>query len=315
MKLLRVVMIGEEHPYYTITVAFQKKFDLVDTIWWNHYTPQNLDIVVRQHFENNKYDAVFMQLQTDIAILQETVDFMSQKSLVFNWTGDVTEHLNYFTKYAHSSVSLFSNETDVEKMRNLGFRADFLQTGYDHNIYYCTNAKYKYRQPAIVFCANNYKNYGYPLSEHRVEVAQALSSVFKENFVLCGKGWENVSGVSVSCYADNIHEARLYNYCSIAINLSNFNYKRYSSDRLFRELSCGSLVMSHDFQDYQKDFSDGEQLVVWSNIDDLINKCDNYLCDNKKARQIAERGISEAENKYRWTNTAERLIKLINKYK
>lgn len=315
MNVLRIVMVGEEHPNYTITIAFQQKFNIVHTIWWNQHTPENLDAIVRQYYQSNSYDVVFMQLQTDKAILPQTVAYMSESSLVFNWTGDVRINLDFYTKYAPYTISLFTNETDVEKMRLLGFRADYLQTGYDQSYYFCTNQKYKYRQPALVFCGNHHTVDPYPLTNYRVEVVKKLKEVFKEYFLLVGSGWERVDGVTASGYANNVREAELYNYCSIAINLSHFNYKRYSSDRLFRELACGSLVLTHDFQDYEKDFTDGEHFVVWRDIDDLINKCDKYLSDNKTARQIAEIGMREAEKNYRWTSRVDEFIKLINKYK
>jgi len=315
MNLLRIVMVGEEDPHYTITISFQQKFNIVHTIWWNHHTPNSLDILVRKHYESNNYDVVFMQLQTDSAINVNTIEFISERSLVFNWSGDVRDHVNFYTKYGNWVITLFTNETDVEKMRKLGYKSDYLQVGYDHKHYYCTNEKYKYRQPAIVYCANHYPNTNYPLTNYRMEIVKKLSETFKENFLLCGAGWGGVSGVTSSGVANNSHEARLYNYCSIAINLSHFNYKRYSSDRLFREMACGSLVLSHDFQDYQKDFRNEHNLVVWKDIDDLINKCDNYLCDNKKAREIAANGIHEAENKYRWINVVDNFLQLINKYK
>jgi glycosyltransferase involved in cell wall biosynthesis len=313
MNLLRIVILGEEDPHYTITIAFQEKFDKVDTIWWNYHTPENLDLIVRQHFEANKYDAVFMQLQTDLAILPETVAYMSEKSLVFNWTGDVREELNYFTKYGSHVITLFTNETDVNKMISYGYRSDYLQTGYDHKYYYCTNEKYKYRQQGIVFCGNNYSS-KYPLSEYRIKAVRRLATVFKEHFVLYGSGWSEV-GINSSGVSGNVQEARLYNYCSIAINLSHFNYKRYSSDRLFRELACGSMVLTHNFQDYEKDFVNEKHFAVWNDIDDLIDKCDNYLSDNKKAREIAYFGMQEAEKNYRWTNVVDNFIQIINKYK
>ena len=137
MKILRVVLTGEEPPYYTITNAFKSVFDEVDTIYWDEIKNiSEMNGIVRARVQAIKYDAVFMQIQHPEIIELETAKVMSEHSLVFNWSGDVRTDITWYEQIAPYVITLFTNMTDVEKLVSQGYRADYLQCGYDHKYYF-----------------------------------------------------------------------------------------------------------------------------------------------------------------------------------
>jgi len=166
MKILRVVLTGEEPPHYTITEAFKKTFDVVDTIYWDEIKNiSEMNGIVRARVQAIKYDAVFMQIQHPSIIELETAKVMSQNTLVLNWTGDVRTDITWYEEIAPYVITLFTNMTDVEKMRSKGFRADYLQCGYDHKYYF---QKQQHRFNTIGFCGNYYASADFWILNQRV---------------------------------------------------------------------------------------------------------------------------------------------------
>jgi hypothetical protein len=303
-------MNGEEHPHYTITTAFTESFDFVKTIWWQQVN--DLNNLIFNEVTNGNYDAVFLQLQSDGIINEHAAAAISQHSIGFNWTGDVRTEIDWYARMGKYFVTCFTNMTDIEKMRALGLRAEYLQVGYDHNYYYPAPTPFK---DNIVFCANNFDTSGYPLSGLRKEIAISLRNEFRHRFSLYGRNWLKFGIRADLEAADNMKEAEVYRACAIAINCSHFNYSRYSSDRLFREMACGAFVLSHKFKDYNIDFKEGKHLVTWDSIPDLINKCHYYLNHEKERKAIADKGREYAINNATWNVRMIEFKKLIDKYK
>jgi hypothetical protein len=167
----------------------------------------------------------------------------------------------------------------------------------------------------------------------RMVSTERLKNEFGSRFGLYGGGWDkNENNFSLSIlphmnqtqnnyikYADgNIssyaEEGKAYRSCKIAINLSHFEYSRYSSDRMFRILGSGAFCLTHRFPDIEKDFKIDEEVVVWENLDDLCNKIRHYLTNEKERQIIATNGCDLARDKYTWDSFAENLKLIINKY-
>jgi len=311
MKIFRIVLTGEEPPHYTITNAFKSVFDEVDTLYWDEFKDIDLmNQIVQAGVRAKKYDAVFMQIQGAKIISTETAKVLSENSLVFNWTGDVRTDISWFIEIAPYVVTLFTNNTDVKKLRGLGFNSECLQCGYDHKIYF---NKEKKRNDNIAFCGNYYPEMQFPLTHERVEVVKLLKTYYPDNFNLYGDKWDKVSFKSEGL-ANNEWEALLYNTTSLALSISHFNYSRYFSDRLLREMACGCCVLSHRFQDCELEFEDGRQIVYWDNHKDLLRKIDYYLSNPKKARTIGNEASEYVSKNYTWEVFAQKLKKLIKQY-
>lgn len=297
MKLLRIVIKGEENPNYTITKAFEQAFGEVDTIWWEDYSTSELNHKLIEVISAGQYQAVFMQIQKAGVIYPETAKMMSLRCPVFNWTGDVSTNLTAYTEIADHVTTLFTNTHDVEALKVMGFRSKYLQVGYDH-VYYQNQSKQRQRQ--IVFCGNYYPDAKFPLTEERVQMARRLKQEFGQQFLLFGKGWEKV-GIQNDGYLTNQAEADVYNNSLIAINYSHFNYGRYYSDRLLRELACGCYVVSHDFKDWQKEFKNAKAdagISFHATLDGMVIAISEILADETKKENID--GVEWAKENRTW---------------
>lgn len=315
LRMIRVVLDGEEAPHYTVTKAFEKQFEVVDTIWWQKYPDRTqLGHVLEASVLVSKPDVVFMQIQQGGVISPDVVRKISKTALVINWTGDVRSDINWYIELGKAgALTLFTNNTDVEKMRKLKLKADYLQIGYDHMYYYPQPEVKKLHN--IVFCGNYYPEHDFPLTRQRVQAVHALKTAFGDGFNLYGGGnWKNIQ-LHPECPADNESEAKIYNACSIAISISHFDYKRYYSDRLLRELACGAFVLSHRFQDCELEFKDGEHLVYFDTKEEMIELCKYYYNKPELRAKIGASAAAHVKKHCTWEVRVKELQTLIEKYR
>lgn len=313
MKCLRIVIHGEEHPNYTITKSFEKAFDSVETIWWHNWYNNRAELnrIIKSKVESENYDFIFMQLQEGGVINQDTFENIYNKIPIFNWTGDVRNNLDYFTPIGNHVISLFSNDTDTHKMRELGFRSDYLQTGYDHTYYYNTN---QHRLNKIVLIANNYNHGYFANSGKREEMAYALKAEFQDDFMLFGNNWQHIDHKSRLTHSKE-EERDIYNGALLAINISHINCAKYYSDRKLRAMACGCLVLSETYQESEHEFIVGKDYDNWDTIDELIKKCHHYILNRDEALKIGKNSSTLVIEKCTWDYRMGELKELIQKYK
>ena len=258
---------------------------------------------VLSHF---KPDLVFIQIQAK-GILQSTIeDLKDSGAFIMHWSGDVRQPLpEVYTDMAQwgCDMTRFSNMEDVRTMRALGFRSEFLQIGYDPEIY--TPDGVKGVAPEIVFMGNNCG--GFPLSQYRRDMVEFLHREYGSRFGLYGSGW---GGLETGNYMGDQHgEAAIYRGAKIGINLSHFDCERYTSDRMFRMMGCGVCVLSHDFNGAKEMFPG---VGRWNNFEELKELIDQYLYfENDNLRKSAAMyGYELAKSAYTFGQMAQNIIKL-----
>lgn len=313
MKCLRIMIDGEEHPRYPIQNAFVSVFGEVETIWWQRWEndKDELQRVVLSKLTNNHYDFVFMQIQQANIIYPETLESAYERMPIFNWTGDVRNDLSYYIPIGKHCITLFSNDTDPQKMRDLGFRSDYLQTGYDTNYYYNKNHN---RKDKIVFLGNNFDHNYFAQSDARVQMVRAMKQAFPSQFEVYGINWKGVDH-SIRPTQDKIEESNILNDSLIALNIPHINCAKYYSDRQLRAMACGCLVLTQEYPEISPEFQVGEHLDTWRNFDELIGLCHFYLENRERAIQIGNNAIERVSNYCTWEYRMEELKLLINKYK
>jgi len=310
LKLLNLHM-GNHNPAFNHALA--KSFDCIHMNWLvygrNSAALQN-EICHRAKIF--KPDYIFLHIQDGDVLTTKTILQLSKKSKVINWTGDVLHPLpqHYIDNGKHIFLTLFSNETDVDNARKQGIKADYLQVGFDDNMFTPNGDTNSFFQP-ILFLGSNYNSTAnYPLSYYREEMVNRVKEEYGSMFGLYGLGWDFAQGN----LTDYNTEGAAYRTCKIAINLSHFEYKRYSSDRIFRIMGSGAFCLSHRYPDMEKDFEIGEDLVVWEDIDDLIAKINYYLQNDDERTRIAANGCAKVRANFTWFNFTENLKQIIKKY-
>jgi glycosyltransferase involved in cell wall biosynthesis len=258
-------------------------------------------------------DTVFLQIQSDTIDGKNTCDYIGNHikalkdkgAFVINWTGDKRNGVpRWMIDFAQNvSVTGFSNEEDVQECHTRGIKAVFLQQGIDTNIFRPDGAATD--TPDIVFLANNYGNQ-FPLSRYRKEAVNALRVKFGNRFRVYGNGWGGDSGnVNSSQY----EEAKVYRGAKIAISISHFNSDRYFSDRLGRALCTGVFVLSHNYVGMDKDFIQGEHIDSFGSINEMVNKCEEYLI-NETRQTIARAGQELASKEFSYQEMVKQILNL-----
>jgi hypothetical protein len=241
-------------------------------------------------------DVVWMQLQDGTVLRPE--DAAALPGITVAWSGDVRQPLPswYWQLGRVIDLSLFSNEYDVDVMHEQGCQAAYMDIGFCGDTWSpngATDPKY----PEILFLGSNFGDGMFPLSKLRREMVERLAEKFGERFACYGHGWNHSRCFPLIEIADEVVALRS---AKIAINLSHYDLERYSSDRLLRALGCGPLVLSHNYQGIEKDWKDGEHLIGWNSIEDLIEKIELYLEHQEIAAAIGELGAAEAHAKHTW---------------
>jgi spore maturation protein CgeB len=306
------IHMGQHNPLFlqALENAF---FDCAHIDWTSyHKNTDALQYDILKAAEELNPDYVFMHTHSGDALSMETIKKLSVKSKVINWTGDVRYPLpqHYIDIGKEIFLTLFSNVNDVEAARKHKVNADFLQVGFDDVAFSPmghTNTSY----PPILFLGSNYAhNIKFPLTELRQQMVDRLKREYGQFFGVYGHGWAEANG-NINTFQE---EGAAYRSCKIAINLSHFDYKRYSSDRLFRIMGSGAFCLTHNYPEIEKDFEVGKELVVWKNLDDLVATINYYLNNPVARNEIALAGCLKARTTFTWNNFAENLITLINEH-
>lgn len=251
-----------------------------------------------------KPDVCFLQVQSPNVISREVLTVLKAfKCKIIHWNGDIRHSTPKWMMDMCPVVynTCFSNMRDVEYTRGLGYKSDFLQIGYDPLIYNPIGDKYT-KEP-IVFMGNNYVDQ-FPLSPFRIEMVRRLKEKYTKFFGVYGGNWDCASG---NINHSQHEEAKHYRGAKIAINLSHFDEPRYTSDRMFRILGTGTLCLAKWYPNIETDFIDGTHLIVWKNVDELIEKIDYYL-DRKT--NIGLQGQQYALQNFTFDKMCENIIKL-----
>lgn len=303
MKIIQVAL-GEQRD---IQRAFSKWGEVVyidctegDKLYFNK--------ILLQAYRDFKPDIVFMQIQTSNHISTVTVRAMSG-SFVANWTGDVKTPVPgwYYNIGRFINVTLFTNMDDVEHLRKRGIRADYLQIGFPEGIFKPEGTKKEAAE--IIFMGGNYGS-RFPLSDFRLTMVDFLYKEYGDRFACYGNGWGRSNG-----WVNQPEEAEIYRGSKIAINLSHFDYERYSSDRIFRIMGAGPLCLTHRYRGVEKDFGIGEHLDVWRDLNELKAKIDYYLNNEEKRKAVAGAGCRYVHENCTWTNRVEEFKRIYENYK
>jgi hypothetical protein len=307
MKLLHIGLFDNHEPQTSLRNALRGISDYYEEYNFPSHKGRVMEVILRA-FQKTNFDVLFLQIQCDRIISVSQIRNLSLKGVkIFNFTGDVRQPIpRWYHDLAPYVTSLFSNKTDSDLFKSLGFKSEYFQIGY--NVEFYNTQGPKIAGPEIVFMGNNYPSM-FPLSGFRIEMVELLQKKYASRFKVFGNGWN-------SKWLTQHEEAGVYRNCKIAINLSHYDLKRYSSDRLFRILGCGAFCLSHKFQEIEEEFTNECDLVYWSNFEQLTNQIDYYLSPeaSEKRQLIANNGNQLCESKYTWKHRIEsQLLPLITK--
>ncbi|MGE8152043.1 CgeB family protein [Pseudomonas vancouverensis] len=109
--------------------------------------------------------------------------------------------------------------------------------------------------------------------------------------------WQDV----INCYAGHADHfsqmPKIFQHSRINLNLTRSFVENGLPMRVFDVLSCAGFLVTNDKQDLHKLFTDGKDLVIFRDTQDLMEICAYYLEHDEERRVIAEQGHATlAEN-------------------
>ena len=80
-------------------------------------------------------------------------------------------------------------------------------------------------------------------------------------------------------------------------------------------MACGCLVLTQDYHEIENEFIVGYHLKTWTEIDELVAKCQYYLNHRDEAIEIGQNASEYVKQYCNWDYRMAELKTLINKYK
>jgi hypothetical protein len=307
-KILHVGVCVNGKPYNALQKAFIKFSKEYTEI--NPAEPDLHNKIVKI-LHLYKPNIVFMQIQGESGIDKKTVLAIKESgAAIYNWTGDVRSPIPKWMIDIGGLVdcTLFTNMNDVITMRSLGYKSNFLQIGIDENIFTPKGSAHN-NTLDVIFMGNHYSETTFPMSKYRFDMVSFLTREFGDNFGVYGAGWMIKNG---DLNGSQLTEASVYRSSKIAINVSHFEYSRYSSDRLLRILGTGTFCLCKHYPDIEQDFIDGVHLRTWKTMEELKELIEYYLlpANEKERKKIAMQGSELVHKLFTFDSMIENLIKL-----
>ena len=216
-----------------------------------------------------------------------------------NWSGDVRHPLpDWYKDLApYFSVTSFTNVPDVEEIRAMGYRAEFIQIGYDERIF---NTEGAGERSGVVFLGNNYSGYKFAESEGRREMVAALAKAFPDDFTVYGMSWEGI--VPPKNNGGYLHEtmsAPVLKKALVAVGLDHFLRPGFASDRLLRATACGAAVVQRHYDGIEQEHP---HVVAVKTIDEMVKEVAKLLDDRHRASYIGSESAMSTLKNHRWNN-------------
>lgn len=246
---------------------------------------------------------VFMQLQHPRILTPEQVGRIKAPGrTVVNWSGDMQSPMPSWYAELGADLTLLTTEDWPEKLRARGVKADYLQVGFNQEIFHPWG-RTREIEP-IIFLGSNYGLF--PLSQERRDMAELLRKRYGEDFGVYGIGWRFPAGK-----LDWYEEAAAYRSCKIAIGHSQVELERYTSDRLFRAMGSGAFYLTKWYPGVEADYGRGFHLDWWHDFEELEERIDFYLESTIARECVASTGSELVHTRHTWLDRIYQLTELI----
>lgn len=132
----------------------------------------------------------------------------------------------------------------------------------------------------------------------RSEYLQALGNCFDLTIYTGSKPKEGIRA-QYRGFADyNTTMPVIFHNAKININIAPRNIHQGTSLRVFDVLACGGFLMTSWNPNIVELFEDGKELVTFSSIEELVDKCRFFLENEEERQQIAQAGLRKIKEKY-----------------
>lgn len=213
-------------------------------------------------------------------------DISKSKKIKFFWSIDshcvLENHIEVCKKFK-INILLNSTEEFIPFFKNVSDKQYWFPNAYDDSIIYPKNIEKKYN---VGFCGN---------INNRITWVEHLSKFnLKKDIFVIGDDMVN----AINSY--KIHFNR---------NISNdINY------RTFETTGCNTLLFTNYTRNIDKLFDLEKDIIIYNNFDDLDEKINFYLSNNKKREEVSVSGYMKSKNHHTYYQRTKEIIKIIKQF-
>jgi len=313
--------LGLSYEYYNILDSLRqiKTLEVVEFDWvtlFKKHGRRKMNELLFQKVKTYKPDLVFFSIFRE-EFNKEVVREISSRTLTYNWFCD---DLWRFDTYAKNWAPCFShistlNEEVVPKYKSIGYeRVVVTQPACNPRMYQKLKVKKMWPVSFVGQTHSNRKRIVTELKRRNIKIAT------------WGQGWRN----GVVSFGKMV---KIFNQSKININFTDtsfsFRFGRFLpwffqpiniessmpttilNGRVFEVPMCGGFLLTDSARNLEKCFDIGKEIVVYDSLEDLVEKINYYLKNDKKRDKIAKAGHERAQKdhtyKKRFTEIFERI--------
>lgn len=269
MRIGYIGHFGDYHTEWGVSKALGK-YAKVDKY---HY--KNLD---KKKFTKRQYDIVLTSvphcLPLGFWLAQDGLKIAHYFDLIVDWWG---RDKSYFPILKYFDLVLSTDGSDSSVYKKAGINRKWLKQAVDITEYYPVKKNHYFYD--VAFIGGSYGT--------RQKLFKELSQ--KYNFMQFNGGYRGEGHAEV-CATSKI---------MVADNARN-NIPGYWSNRVYLHLACGAFVLHPSVPGMDKVFKDGQHLVYYDNREDLMNKIDLYLGNDKERKRISKTGHELVKKSHTW---------------
>lgn len=314
VKKILMATINADHPQLGMIHAFVglfgkenvSHFDYLEfarrTNWGIEHVNEEF---VRAALEWNP-DFVWLQLQNSNVITSDSIDLLREKlprCVFVHWSGDVRDKVgSYFGSICKAThLTLAANVGHLKRYEEAGARETMYVA---HGIDWTEDVQGEpaweppFKVPEIVYCGNHYGDRVMGTQAREAAVRALVEAKLSVGVV--GSGWEN-TGLPVlgSCHVKQ--QIHVYRRAKVVLSVNHFpDLEGYHGDRTITAMASGTPVITRHFPLIEKEFAEGEHLLVFRSEQELVEKAMMLLENEPLRRSIGTAGRREVVLRHTW---------------
>lgn len=154
-------------------------------------------------------------------------------------------------------------------------------------------------------------------ARERVLVLETLGKIMDINLYSGSKLPKVLQGLRIKEKGFANYETEMpyvFHNSKININITSKTIQSGIPLRVFDILSCGGFCITNYQPEIAEYFINGEELVMYTSMEDLIEKVEYYLNHEEEREQIAQNGYKKLKEKFDLSNAVEEMFSMIDKY-
>ena len=261
-------------------------------------------------------DLVHCQIQhtniIDAKTLQE-VKSKCPKAIITNWTGDVRNYVpptfRRIASVADYNLISSTGQMDFFK-RGLSRPVKYWQIGFNPKLYNPAAQPPNRFDYDCCFTGHHNTKEKYPGAPTRVEMCQKMRNTFGNRFLLHGDNWPRHLRSKGSLNQREL--MRVYQRSTAILSVSHYNdIAHYFSDRLLMCLASGRPTVALRFPKWESYFTDGCDLMIANDLDDMVQKVKYLKANPEHANFIGQQGAAKVMAEHTYLSRVNELLDMV----